>query len=71
MSKVVIKTQDGQFVGGGRDTELVDRITRAHLYEDGPEVDSQLAIVNTTYGWDWQKVEAEQEYDLWINSQGE
>ena len=71
MSKVVIKTQDGMFVGGGRETELVDRITRAYLYEDGPEVDAQIGIVNTTYGWDWQKADAEREYDIWINNQGE
>lgn len=71
MSKVVIKTQDGMFVGGGRETELVDRITRAYLYEDTESVDAQIAVVNTTYGWNWQKADAEQEYDLWINNQGE
>ncbi|MDF7826988.1 hypothetical protein P4B35_23390 [Pontiellaceae bacterium B12227] len=72
MSKVVIKTPDGKFVGGGPDTELVDRITRAYLYEDTESVDAQIAIVNTTYGWDWQKVDAEHEYDLWIqDNQGE
>ena len=70
MAKVVIKTQDGMFVGGGRSTQLVDRVTRAYLYEDGPEIDDQVAIVNTTYGWDWQKADAEQEYDKWINQQG-
>ncbi len=67
MAKIVIKTPSGQYVGGGPDTELVDRVTRAYLYEDGPAVDAQIAIVNTTYGWDWQKADAEQEYDKWIN----
>ncbi len=71
MAKVVIKTPDGKYVGGGREAELVDRITRAYLYEDTQSVDVQLAIVNTTYGWNWRKVDAEQEYDKWINNQGE
>ena len=71
MAKVVIKTPDGKYVGGRRETELVDRITRAYLYEDGPDVDAQLATVNTTYGWGWSKVDAEHEYDLWIHNQGE
>ena len=71
MSKVVIKTPSGMFVGGGPDTELVDRITRAYLYEDGPDVDTQLAAVNTTYNWGWKKADAEREYDIWINNQGE
>ena len=71
MSKVVIKTREGMFVGGGRKTELVDRVTRAYLYEDSPDVDEQIASVNTTYGWSWQKADAEQEYDLWIQNQGE
>jgi hypothetical protein len=61
MAKVVIKTQSGMYVGGDRQTQLVDRVTRAYLYEDGPEVDSQLSIVNTTYGWNWQKADAEVE----------
>ena len=69
MSKVVIKTPEGKFVGGGREAELVDRITRAYLYEDGESVDEQIAIVNTTYGWNWQKADAEREYDLWIQSE--
>jgi hypothetical protein len=64
MAKVVIKTPDGKYVGGGsRETELVDRITRAYLYEDGPEVDAQISVVNATYGWQWKKVDAEHEYD--------
>ncbi|VGO18793.1 hypothetical protein [Pontiella sulfatireligans] len=63
MAKVVIKTADGKYVGGGRTAELVDRITRAYVYEDGPEVDAQISVVNTTYGWGWRKVDAEQEYD--------
>ena len=71
MAKVVIKTADGKYVGGGPDTELVDRVTRAYLYEDGPDVDAQLAIVNTTYNWGWKKADAETEYDMWINNQGE
>jgi hypothetical protein len=71
MAKVVIKTQSGQYVGGGRQTELVDRVTRAYLYQDGPNVDEQIAIVNTTYGWNWQKADAEKEYDKWIETQGE
>jgi predicted secreted Zn-dependent protease len=68
MAKVVIKTQTGQYVGGGRTAELVDRITRAYVYEDGPEVDNQLSIVNTTYGWNWRKVDAEQEFDRQLDS---
>jgi hypothetical protein len=68
MAKVVIKTQTGQYVGGGRETELVDRITRAYLYEDSENVDAQIAIVNTTYGWNWRKVDAEQEYDRQLDS---
>ena len=70
MAKVVIKTPDGKYVGGDRETQLVDRITRAYLYEDGPDTDEQIAAVNTVYGWDWQKVDAEQEYDKWINTTG-
>jgi len=61
MAKVVIKTPDGKYVGGGCETELVDRVTRAYLYEDGPDVDAQLSIVNLTYGWNWAKADAEQE----------
>ena len=48
MAKVVIKTPDGKYVGGGRDARLVERVTRAYLYEDGESVDAQIAIVNTT-----------------------
>ena len=55
MAKVVIKTESGQYVGGDRETQLVDRVTRAYLYEDGPHVDSQINIVNTVYGWNWRK----------------
>jgi hypothetical protein len=69
MAKVVIKTQSGQYVGGDRETQLVDRVTRAYLYQDGPDVDEQIAIVNTTYGWNWQKADAETEYDKWIDQQ--
>jgi hypothetical protein len=71
MAKVVIKTPTGQYVGGGREAELVDRITRAYLYQDGADVDAQIAIVNTTYGWNWKKADAETEYDIWINNRGE
>ena len=71
MAKVVIKTPDGKYVGGGRVTELVDRITRAYLYEDAPCVDEQIAIVNTTYGWNWLKADAQEEYDRWIEQQGD
>ena len=71
MAKVVIMTPDGMFVGGGRETELVDRITRAYVYEDGPDVDAQLAVVNTTYGWNWKKADAQEEYDKWIQQQGD
>lgn len=68
MAKVIIKTPSGQYVGGGRTAELTDRITRAYVYEDGPEVDNQITIVNTIYGWNWQKVDAEVEFDRLINS---
>ena len=71
MAKVVIKTPTGQYVGGGREAELVDRITRAYLYEDGLDVDTQIAIVNSTYGWNWAKADAEREYDKWINNRGD
>ena len=70
MAKVVIKTPDGKYVGGGRETELVDRLSRAYVYEDTESVDAQIAIVNTTYGWRWEKADAEQEYDKWINEGG-
>ncbi|VGO13400.1 hypothetical protein PDESU_01957 [Pontiella desulfatans] len=71
MAKVVIKTPDGKYVGGGsRETELVDRITRAYLYEDGPEVDSEISIVNAVHGWQWKKVDAEQEYDRQLAGAG-
>jgi hypothetical protein len=68
MAKVLIKTPSGQFVGGGRETELVDRITRAYVYEDGAEIDAQITIVNTTYGWGWRKVDAEQEFDRQLDA---
>ncbi|VGO12405.1 hypothetical protein PDESU_00957 [Pontiella desulfatans] len=70
MSKVVIKTADGMYVGGGKETELVDRITRAYVYEDGPDVDTQISIVNAVYGWQWKKVDAEQEYDRQLAGAG-
>ena len=71
MAKIVIKTPDGMYVGGGRETQLVDRITRAYLYEDDPEVDTQIARVNIMHGWNWRKADAEKEYDQWIKNQGE
>jgi hypothetical protein len=71
MAKVVIKTPEGRYVGGGRETQLVSRITRAFMYEDGPDVDAQLAIVNTTYGWAWKKVDAETEYDRMLALEAE
>ena len=70
MTNVLIKTPSGQFVGGGRETKLVDRITRAYVYEDGAEIDAQITIVNTTYGWGWRKVDAEQEYDRQLAAEG-
>ena len=70
MAKVVIRTPAGKYVGGDPDTGLVDRITRAYLYRDGPEVDEQIAAVNATYGWNWQKADAEREYDKWISEGG-
>ena len=63
MAKVIIRTPEGKYVGGGSETQLVDRLSRAYVYEDGPEVDNQLMVVNTTYGWNWEKVDAELEYD--------
>ena len=68
--KIIIKTPSGQYVGGDRETELVDRITRAYVYEDTPDTDVQIAQVNQTYGCGWYKVDAEQEYDNWIDKQG-
>ena len=70
MAKIVIKTPDGKYVGGGRETELVDRITRAYLYEDGSETDHQIAQVNRMYRCGWYKADAEKEYDQWIKKQG-
>jgi hypothetical protein len=71
MARIVIKTPDGMYVGGGRETELVDRITRAYLHEDGPDTDSQIAQVNRMYRCGWYKVDAETEYDKWIKNQGD
>jgi len=61
MAKVVIRTLDGKYAGGGREPELVDRIERAYLYDDGPETDAQLAAANTLLGCGWVKVDAEEE----------
>jgi hypothetical protein len=63
MTQVVIKNQDGKYLGGGKQPELVDRPSRAYLYEDGPEVDAQLSIVNTLFGCGWFKANAQKEYD--------
>jgi hypothetical protein len=71
MAKVVIKTPDGKYVGGGREAQLVDRLSRAYVYEDSESVDAQISIVNTTYNWGWRKVDAEQEYDREIATIGE
>ena len=69
MAKIVIKTPSGQYVGGDRETQLVDRITRAYVYQDGAEIDAQITIVNTTYNWGWRKVDAEQEFDRQLDRQ--
>jgi hypothetical protein len=61
MSKIVIKTPDGKYVGGGREPEIVDSLSRAYVYQDGPETDQQLALVNAALGCNWVKVDAEQE----------
>ena len=71
MAKVITKTPEGKYVGGGREAQLVTRLSRAYLYEDGLDVDTQIAIVNSTYGWNWAKADAEREYDKWINNRGE
>ncbi len=63
MAKIIIKTPDGKYVGGGQTARLVDRITHAFWYEDNESVDAQLAHVNTVCGWGWHKVDAELEYD--------
>ena len=70
MAKIIIKTPSGQYVGGGRETQLVDRLSRAYVYEDGEAVDAQLALVNLTYGWHWKKVDAEKEYDRQLTAEG-
>ena len=63
MAKVIIRTPEGKYVGGDRETQLVDRLSRAYVYEDNESVDTQVALVNTVYGWNWEKVDAELEYD--------
>jgi len=63
MAKVIIRTPEGKYVGGGQETQLVDRLSRAYVYEDNESVDTQVALVNTVYGWNWEKVDAELEYD--------
>jgi hypothetical protein len=65
MAKVVIKTPEGRYLGGGREPEIVDHITRAYVYEDGPDVDAQLVIVNAMYGCEWHKADAREEYERW------
>jgi hypothetical protein len=69
MSRVVIKTPDGKYVGGGWKAELVDRLSQAYVYEDGESVDTQIAVVNTTYGWGWQKEDAQLEYDRQLDAE--
>jgi hypothetical protein len=68
MAKVLIKTPDGKYVGGGRRTQLVDRLSRAYVYVDGEDIDTQIAVVNTMYGFGWYKVDAEREYDRAIGA---
>lgn len=63
MTQVIIKNQDGKYLGGGKQPELVESLSRAYLYEDGPEVDAQLVIVNTLFGCGWFKANAQKEYD--------
>ncbi len=71
MAKVVIKTPDGRYLGGGREPEIVDRVTRAYVYEDGEGVDAQITAVNVMFGMEWHKADAQQEFDKWIDNQGE
>jgi len=63
MTQVIIKNQDGKYLGGGKEPELVESLSRAYIYEDGPEVDAQLVIVNTLFGCGWFKANAQKEYD--------
>ena len=70
MGKVVIKTPDGKYVGGGRKTQLVETLSRAYVYEDGPDTDEQIAWVNRTYRCGWRKVDVEQEYDKQLATAG-
>jgi hypothetical protein len=71
MPKVVIKTPSGLYVGGGRETQLVDRLSRAYVYEDGESVDAQISIVNQTYACGWFKVDPEKEFDKQLETAGE
>ena len=64
----LLKLQKIQFKAVRENQLFWDRL---YLYEDGPDVDTQLAAVNTTYNWGWEKADAEHEYDIWINNQGE
>ena len=61
MSKVVIKTPDGRYVGGGRDPEFTDLLSKAYLYEDNRDTDDQISIVNAMYNCGWRKVDIEEE----------
>jgi len=63
MTQVIIKNQDGKYLGGGKEPEMVESLSRAYVYEDGPEVDAQLSIVNTLFGCGWFKADAQKEYD--------
>ena len=71
MSRVIIKTPDGKYVGGGKEAQLVDRLSRAYVYMDGPDTDEQIAWVNRTYRYGWYKVDVEQEYDKQLAIAGE
>jgi hypothetical protein len=61
MAKVIIKTPDGKYVGGGREPEIVDSLSRAYLYEDCEATDLQVATVNTLHNLGWHKLDAEEE----------
>jgi hypothetical protein len=47
---------------------MVDRITRAYIYEDSPSVDAQVSAVNVMFGCQWEKADAQQEFDKWTET---
>jgi hypothetical protein len=62
--KVVIKTPDGLYVGGGQSTQLVSALSRAYVYDEKDDhVDEQITIVNAMYHCGWFKVSIEDELD--------